>query len=84
MRRHFAEAMDGLEPGDLHRAATLVRPSPIRVAADEVTYNRHIVLRFELEVALMRGDLAVRDLPGAWTRGSSGCSACGRRATPTA
>jgi carboxypeptidase Taq len=69
MRRHFPEAMDGLEPADLHRAATLVRPSPIRVAADEVTYNLHIVLRFEIEVALMRGDLAVRDLPGAWDEG---------------
>jgi carboxypeptidase Taq len=46
-----------------------VRPSPIRVAADEVTYNLHIVLRFELEIALIRGDLAVRDLPGAWDEG---------------
>src|SRR5205823_2692405 len=46
MRRHFPAAMEGLEATDLHRAATLVRPSPIRVAADEVTYNLHIVLRF--------------------------------------
>jgi carboxypeptidase Taq len=66
MRRHFPEAMEGIAPADLHRAATQVRPSPVRVAADEVTYNLHIVLRFELDLALMRGDLAVHDLQGAW------------------
>jgi carboxypeptidase Taq len=43
-----------------------VRPSLIRIDADEATYNLHIVLRFELELALMSGDLAVADLPGAW------------------
>jgi carboxypeptidase Taq len=43
-----------------------VKPSLIRVEADEVTYNLHILLRFELEVALIRGDLPVNDLPEAW------------------
>lgn len=43
-----------------------VQPSFIRVEADETTYNLHIVLRFELEQALLSGDLAVADLPGAW------------------
>ncbi|MCA1960474.1 MAG: carboxypeptidase M32, partial [Desulfomonile sp.] len=43
-----------------------VHPSLIRTEADEVTYNLHIVLRFELEVALTRGDLLVDDLPEAW------------------
>ena len=43
-----------------------VRPSLIRVEADEATYNLHIVLRFELELALLSGDLPVADLPGAW------------------
>jgi carboxypeptidase Taq len=43
-----------------------VKPSPIRVEADEVTYNLHILLRFELELALVRGDLQVDDLPDAW------------------
>jgi carboxypeptidase Taq len=43
-----------------------VRPSFIRVEADEATYNLHIILRFELERALLRGDLAVADLPAAW------------------
>ncbi len=43
-----------------------VSPSLIRVEADEVTYNIHILLRFELEVLLIRGDLEVSDLPEAW------------------
>jgi carboxypeptidase Taq len=47
----------------------VVRPSLIRVEADEVTYNLHIVLRFGLELALIRGDLAVADLPGAFADG---------------
>jgi carboxypeptidase Taq len=43
-----------------------VQPSFIRVEADEATYNLHIVLRFEIEQALLAGDLSVADLPGAW------------------
>lgn len=63
----FPEAMDGLGGDDLHTAATRVNPSLIRVEADEVTYNLHIVLRTELELALIRGELDVADLPGAWS-----------------
>ncbi|MCC6832649.1 MAG: carboxypeptidase M32 [Thermoleophilia bacterium] len=62
----FPDAMRGLETAALHREATAVEPSYIRVEADEVTYNLHIALRFELELALMRGDLEVGDLPGEW------------------
>jgi carboxypeptidase Taq len=51
---------------DLHRAVNAVRPTLIRVSADEVTYSLHIILRFELELALIEGDLAVDDLPAAW------------------
>jgi len=43
-----------------------VRPSLIRVEADEITYNLHVIVRFELEQALISGDLPVADLPGAW------------------
>jgi len=43
-----------------------VTPSLIRTEADEVTYNLHVLLRFELEVALVRGDLQVDDLPAVW------------------
>jgi carboxypeptidase Taq len=55
---------------DVHRAINAVRPSLIRVSADEVTYPLHIVLRFELERALVDGDLAVADLPAAWNDGT--------------
>ena len=43
-----------------------VKPTPIRVQADEVTYNLHILIRFELERALVSGDLAPADVPAAW------------------
>lgn len=49
-----------------HFAVNEVKPSLIRTEADEVTYNLHILLRFELERALMNGDLEVPDLPGAF------------------
>ena len=61
--------MAGIDAGLLHRAARVVQPSLIRVEADEVTYNLHIVLRFEIELALVRGDLDVDDLPQAFSDG---------------
>ena len=51
---------------DFHRAVNAVKPSLIRVEAVEVTYNLHILIRFELELALFRGELEVDDLPEAW------------------
>jgi len=53
-------------PEDLFRAANVVKRSFIRVEADEATYNLHVMLRFNLERALINGDLAVKDLPKAW------------------
>jgi len=55
-----------ITPSLLYGAANRVAPSLIRVEADEVTYNLHIGIRFELELALIEGKLAVRDLPEAW------------------
>ena len=43
-----------------------MKPDFIRVEADELTYNLHIMIRFELERAMLRGDLSPADLPGAW------------------
>ncbi|MHB8571431.1 MAG: carboxypeptidase M32 [Candidatus Dormibacteria bacterium] len=63
------EQVGGLDDCSLDTAfrhLNRVRRSLIRVDADELTYPLHIVLRFELELALFRGDLQVRDLPGAW------------------
>ena len=51
------------------RAGRRVRPSLIRVSADQLTYPLHIVMRFELERALIEGTLAVADLPAAWNDG---------------
>jgi len=60
------EVTAGLDARPLYRAVNRVRPSLIRVEADEVTYNFHVMLRFELELALLEGALAVADLPEAW------------------
>ena len=49
-----------------YRAINRVKPTLIRVEADEATYNLHIMLRFEIELDLMQGGLAVADLPEAW------------------
>jgi carboxypeptidase Taq len=56
-------------PAELHSALVGVEPSAIRVSADPLTYPLHIILRFELELALIDGDLAIPDLPAAWRDG---------------
>jgi carboxypeptidase Taq len=53
-------------PAELHGSLVGVEPSLIRVSADPLTYPLHIILRFELELALIEGELAVADLPSAW------------------
>ena len=65
----FPEALSGVEVDAFFFAVNDVRPSFIRVDADEATYNLHILLRFELERVLLSGDLAVADLPSAWADG---------------
>jgi carboxypeptidase Taq len=65
-RQVFHEALCDVALDDFYRAVNQVAPSFIRVQADEVTYNLHILLRFELERALITGDLRPADLPGAW------------------
>ena len=69
LRRLFPDAMGGLDAPSMAAAARRVEPSLIRVEADEVTYNLHIALRFELERALIGGTLDVRDLPEAFDDG---------------
>ena len=63
---HFPEALNGVSIDQFYGAINEVRPSFIRVEADEVTYNLHIMLRFEMEQALIGGDLSIGDVPGAW------------------
>ncbi len=62
----FPEALHGVDADTFYRAINKVAPSLIRTDADEVTYNLHVMLRFDLELALLEGTLAVADLPDAW------------------
>jgi carboxypeptidase Taq len=66
-RQAFPLALDDVTLDDFHFAINDVRRSFIRVEADEATYNLHIIWRFELEQALVSGDLKPADVPGAWT-----------------
>ena len=66
MQGVFPEALAGVDGETLYREANRVEPSLIRVESDEVTYNLHILIRFELELALLRGALEAGDLPAAW------------------
>ncbi|MGA2927310.1 MAG: carboxypeptidase M32, partial [Solirubrobacteraceae bacterium] len=62
----FGESLARLEADSLYRAVNTIKPSLIRVEADEATYSLHIILRFELEQELIAGTLAIKDLPEAW------------------
>ncbi len=64
-QKHFP-TLQSVSLEAFHFAINDVRPSLIRIEADEATYNLHILIRFELETALIGGDLSVADLPGAW------------------
>ena len=65
-QKRFPAALGGAGLDAFCFAINDVRPSLIRVEADEATYNLHILIRFELEQALLSGDLAAADAPGAW------------------
>lgn len=65
-RERFPAQLAGVSSEELYLAINAVQPTFIRVDADEVHYNLHIILRFELEKKLFSGELAVRDLPAAW------------------
>lgn len=62
----FPATLRDVSLDNFYRALNRVQPSFIRVEADEVTYNLHILLRFEMEVALLDGSLAAKDAPEAW------------------
>ena len=84
LRELFPAQFGDLSPEALYRAANRIEPSLIRVEADQVTYNLHIVLRFELEVELFEGRLEPADLPEAWNARMAeylGARGSGRRGT---
>ena len=70
LARHvFHGTLHDVSLDDFHFAINGVEPSVIRVGADEVTYNLHTLIRFELEQALIADDLPVADVPAAWNEG---------------
>jgi len=71
IRATLGDAVMGLDAEKFHQATNRVAPSLIRATADELSYHLHVLLRYELEVALLNGTLAVKDLPGAWNERSA-------------
>ncbi|NBD14489.1 carboxypeptidase M32 [Corallococcus silvisoli] len=66
LKEAFAQPLADVDLDGFHAGINHVVPSLIRVEADEVTYNLHIVLRYELELAMLRDELPVSELPAAW------------------
>jgi carboxypeptidase Taq len=66
LQETFPEQLGAVDDEAFYRAVNKVHPTLIRIDADEVTYNMHIILRFELEQDLIEGRLRLADLPGAW------------------
>ena len=66
LQETFASQLGSVDEEAFYRAVNKVQPSLIRIDADEVTYNLHIILRFELEQDLIDDRIAVADLPEAW------------------
>ncbi len=66
LRATFPDQLSEVTEDDFWRAVNAVRPSTIRVEADELTYDMHIILRSEIEAGLMIGEIEVDDLPGLW------------------
>lgn len=66
LRATFPEQLAGISSEDLYLAINSVTRNPIRVDSDEVTYNLHIIIRFEIEKKLFSGELAIADLPEYW------------------
>jgi carboxypeptidase Taq len=68
LRETFPDQTKDVSEDQWYRAVNDVRPSLIRTESDETTYNLHILLRFELEKAMLTGDLKVADLPAVWNQ----------------
>lgn len=66
LKEHFKGKLNGVSLDTFARGINKVHPSMIRVEADEVTYSLHVILRFELEKALIEGSLKCKDIPDAW------------------
>ena len=68
LQKIFAEQLSGYTAQDVYRAVNRVEPSLIRIEADELTYCLHIMVRYELEKKIFKGQLEIEELPGEWNR----------------
>ena len=66
IKKAFPSQLDGVSAKSFYKAINKVEPSLIRVNADEATYNLHVMLRLELEIGMVEGKFAVKDLPEIW------------------
>lgn len=66
LKQYFPGRLDGVDVERFYKAANRVEPGFLRVESDEVSYNLHVILRFELELQLFNKELEVADLPEAW------------------
>jgi carboxypeptidase Taq len=66
LKEYFPAQLENVTLEQFYRAINKVQPGFIRVEADELTYNMHVILRFEIEQALLSGSLPVSDVPAAW------------------
>src|ERR1044071_5088869 len=66
LKKTFPAQLEGVSLKSFYKAINKVEPSLIRVNADEATYNLHIMLRLELEIAMVEGNIAIKDLPEIW------------------
>ncbi len=66
LQKEFPEQFGSVQLKDFYQAINIARPGFIRIDADEVTYNLHIIVRFEIEKALIEGTLKVKEVPEVW------------------
>lgn len=66
LQKQFPQQLSHVTLQEFYHAINVVKPSFIRIESDEVTYNLHIIIRYEIEKALIEGTLKVKDLPEAW------------------
>lgn len=66
LKKTFPSQLDGVSLKSFYKAINKVEPSFVRVNADEATYNLHIMLRLELEIGMVEGSIAIKDLPEIW------------------
>lgn len=68
LQKAFPEQLKHVTVHDFYKAMNIVKPSLIRTSADELTYHTHVLIRFEIEKALMEGSIEVKDLPTIWNK----------------